>query len=82
MDEIPESFHPELFEKYHEIREIFKIDELSKSVNNKLSQIADTYSFMRDTVSTSFFIFLEIFFLLWLGWGVIDTLLLWRISGK
>ena len=56
------------------------LGELEKSVINKIDKISETYSFLGNNISTLFFIFFNIVFMLWAFWGIVDTFLLWKLG--
>ena len=71
---------PESMEFYKKCKDVMIVDDLEKSVMNKIDKISETYSFLGDNTSTLFFIFFNIIFLFWALWGIIDTFLLWRLG--
>lgn len=71
---------PELIEFYKECRQSLGLDDLEKSVDKKIEQVSSTYAFLSENMTTLFFIFFELGFFIWLFWGCLDTVLLWRIG--
>lgn len=67
---------------YKNVEKEFDIDELSQSVDTKLSRIEDSYNSARDFISTNFFIAVEIVLILSLFWMMLDTSLLFIIAHK
>jgi hypothetical protein len=67
---------------YNDIAKVFNIEELYKTVEIKLNRIEESYNQARETLSTNFFILLDIIFALWLIWGILDTFLLLHIAKK
>lgn len=75
MEEIPESYHPDLLDTYRTVRKVFEIDELINRVNLKLVQIGETYEFMRESIGNFLFIVIEMTFFFWFLWDVLTFLI-------
>ena len=67
---------------YKNLSRMFNVEDLYKTLEIKLDRIQESYNEAREFLSTNFFILLDFIFLLWLVWGVIDTLLLLNIARK
>jgi hypothetical protein len=67
---------------HQNVKTVFKIEELHKTVETKIEHIESSYNSARDFLSTNFFILLNIIFLLSLVWSILDTFLLWKLSVK
>lgn len=78
--ENPYNTAPEMLEFYKDCREAMGLSELEKSVMTKIDQISSTYSFLGENLSTLLTIFFDTIFLLWLAYGIIDTILLWHLT--
>jgi len=71
---------PEYMDFYKKCKDVMVLGELEKSVINKIDKISETYSFLGNNISTLFFIFFNIVFMLWAFWGIVDTFLLWKLG--
>jgi hypothetical protein len=67
---------------YKNVKTVFDIEELHKTVETKIDKIAESYNSARDFLSTNFFILLDIIFILSLAWAILDTYLFWVIAKK
>ncbi len=67
---------------FSNIRKVFTIEDLYKTVDTKLSRIEESYNSAREFLSTNFFILLDIIFFVSLAWSVIDTILLIKIAHR
>jgi hypothetical protein len=67
---------------YASIRKVFTIDEWSRTVEQKLNRVEESYNSAREFLSTNFFILLDIIFFSTLAWSIIDTVLLWNIAHR
>lgn len=64
------------------VDDVFNIEALHRTVETKITRIAESYSSAREFLSNNFFIMLNIIFLLTLIWSILDTFLLWKLSVK
>jgi len=64
------------------VNTVFNIESLHRTVETKISRIAESYNSAREFLSNNFFIMLNIIFLLTLIWSILDTFLLWKLSVK
>jgi hypothetical protein len=69
-----------LRELYEEARKAFGIEMLYARVEAKLTKIDSAYNVAREQLSANFYILLDIIFLAFLIWSIVDTLLLARIA--
>jgi hypothetical protein len=69
-----------LREIYEEARKAFGIEVLYARVDAKLTKIDAAYNVAREQLSANFYILLDIIFLSFLVWSIIDTVLLARIA--
>jgi hypothetical protein len=69
-----------LRELYEEARKAFGLEALSTRVEAKLAKIDSAYNVAREQLSANFYILLDIIFLSFLVWSIVDTVLLARIA--
>jgi hypothetical protein len=69
-----------LRELYEEAQSAFGVEALVGRVETKLARIEAAYNVAREQLSANFYILLDIIFLAFLVWSVVDTLLLARIA--
>lgn len=67
---------------HQNVNRVFNIEDLHRTVETKISRIAESYNSAREFLSNNFFILLDIIFFLSLIWSIIDTFLLWKLSVK
>jgi hypothetical protein len=65
---------------YQEARSVFRMEALNARVETKLARIDSAYTVAREQLSANFYILLDIIFLSFLIWSIVDTLLLARIA--
>ena len=69
-----------LRELYEEAGAAFGMEAIVARVETKLTRIESAYNVAREQLSANFYILLDIIFLTFLVWSIIDTLLLARIA--
>lgn len=69
-----------LRELYEEARAALGMEVLYTRVETKLARIDSAYSVAREQLSANFYILLDIIFLSFLVWSIVDTILLARIA--